>query len=339
MKKTLFTIMAIYICCGSLIAQSPGLFNPNLNPSPLTESGTGTMEFTIASLTTAIPLSTGLTVNISFARSTPSGPPTGAGAAFFNWTYNAGLNTYQGVQNQEIAGGPTAGFITVPVDITGVETEMAGFNANLGNVAGLAMNDIDDDQVAVFAPIGSPLPVELISFTGKKVDDLNELTWTTASEENNAGFEIEKSEDGVNWEIIGWVEGRGTSNELNEYIFLDRLPFLGDNYYRLKQVDVDGQFEYSKNINIRNVNEIVTIDISPNPSPGIVKVAVTNRSREKIQVTIFDSVGNVVWASKVLTNLEFWEREFHLEQKEMYFATVKVGKEVVTEKILIVSKK
>jgi len=338
MKNSIFTFFFLLGFSGFLYCQSPALANPMLNPSPLNEAGTGTAEFTFVSLTTVIPLSAGLTINVSFAKSTPS-VPTGGAAGWFDWTYNAGLNTYQGVQNQEIAGGPTAGLITFNVNVTGLETEMAGFNANLGNVAGLTGNDVDDDQVAVFVPIDSPLPVELISFTGRKVENANELNWRTASEENNAGFEIEKSADGVTWEIIGWEAGRGTSNELNVYSFIDRLPFLGDNYYRLKQIDFDGQFEYSESINVRNVDELVIIDVSPNPSPGRVTVAVTNPSREKIQVTIFDSIGNVVWESEVLNNLEFWKRNFDLHQREMYFASVKVGRDVITEKILIVSKK
>ncbi len=89
------------------------------------------------------------------------------------------------------------------------------------------------------------LPVELISFYQEI--DLNNtvsLYWSTATEINNEGFEIETSLDGTDFEYIGYIEGNGTTNEIQTYQFVD-YHFVATSYYRLKQIDFDGQFEYS----------------------------------------------------------------------------------------------
>lgn len=96
------------------------------------------------------------------------------------------------------------------------------------------------------------LPIELISFTGRKSGENNELKWETASEENTDFFLIEKTIDGQNFEVIGTNEGAGNSNINIEYIWIDNHVQNVINYYRLKQVDYDGKFVYSDLISIDN---------------------------------------------------------------------------------------
>ena len=126
----------------------------------------------------------------------------------------------------------------------------------------------------------APLPVELIYFKGKSTTEGSLLTWQTATEENNEGFEIQHSTNGRDWENIGFVLGNGTTQEIQNYQFIDQNPKSGINYYRLKQMDLptgqaglptgqagfDGQFEYSQivNITIEQYNNS-TISIFPNP--------------------------------------------------------------------------
>ncbi len=115
------------------------------------------------------------------------------------------------------------------------------------------------------------LPVELIDFNAQKIDKTVSLTWTTASELNNQGFEIERSQDGERWENIGFVEGNGTTTEFLNYEFIDENPSSSINYYRLKQIDFDEQFEYSPIVSITIDlpiavgNKSRTIQIFPNP--------------------------------------------------------------------------
>ncbi len=111
------------------------------------------------------------------------------------------------------------------------------------------------------------LPVTLTSFEAIATKEEIYLKWETASEEQNAGFEIQKSQNGIDWQSIGWLEGQGTTNLLNQYSFSDRLPFAGLNYYRLKQMDFDGGFEdsYVVSVDFSNSNDDKSI-IAPNPA-------------------------------------------------------------------------
>ena len=183
------------------------------------------------------------------------------------------------------------------------------------------------------------LPVDLVSFNASLDDKQVALRWETASEENNEGFEIQKSSNGRDWEVLEWVEGNGTTAELNTYDYLDRAPFAGDNYYRLKQIDYDGQFEFSDIVLLRYDVADVVVEVSPNPSPGDVNVNVLNPGKERMNIELYDSAGLLIWESGALTDLDSWNKKFSLTQKEMYFITVRIGKEVFTKRILIIDRK
>ena len=90
-----------------------------------------------------------------------------------------------------------------------------------------------------------PIPVELISFTAKSNGKEIILNWSTATELNNLGFEIQRSSEGNEFFTIGFVEGHGTTTEQQTYSYIDKNLGNGKNFYRLKQVDYDGSYEYS----------------------------------------------------------------------------------------------
>ena len=99
----------------------------------------------------------------------------------------------------------------------------------------------------------SPLPVEIVSFTAQLNNEEVILRWTTATEKNNYGFEVERVSTslGKNWEKIGFVKGNGNSNSSKEYSFIDQdKKHDGALEYRLKQIDNDGNFRYSKKIEV-----------------------------------------------------------------------------------------
>jgi len=96
------------------------------------------------------------------------------------------------------------------------------------------------------------LPIELIYFHAYQVGEEVQLKWSTASEINNRGFEILRSENGIDWEALDFVNGVGNSTATNFYQYTDRFPKKGINYYRLKQIDFDGSNSkcgYGKNRN------------------------------------------------------------------------------------------
>jgi len=145
---------------------------------------------------------------------------------------------------------------------------------------------------------GAPLPVELTSFEGKQTGLSNILTWKTASEQNNKGFHIEKSTNGNDWEQISFIDGNGTTTEISNYEFKDNQPFNGENYYRLKQVDFDGKFEYSNIVNItREQSNSQVVNIYPNPASDFLTIKIDNPTTFQIineigQIIITESISN-----------------------------------------------
>lgn len=119
------------------------------------------------------------------------------------------------------------------------------------------------------------IPVELTTFTGT-VTEQNDvlLAWTTASEINNAGFDVERSKNGETFEKIGFVEGNDNSITRQSYHFIDERASTGTWYYRLKQIDHDGQFEYSNVVSIRIETATSTsVSLYPNPTLGSLTIA------------------------------------------------------------------
>jgi len=140
-------------------------------------------------------------------------------------------------------------------------------DSNRGTRATMQTNDLPFyNWVAGLS--GSPLPITLVSFKVSDSDDNSvNLIWATASERNFDKFVIERSGDGLVFESIGEVKGVGTSSTLQNYSFADANPLSGTNYYRLKSVDLDNSFAYSKTI-FTSIEGARTFSVYPNPSNG-----------------------------------------------------------------------
>ena len=144
---------------------------------------------------------------------------------------------------------------------------------------------------------GMLLPIELISFTGRSQNNQNLLQWATASESQNKGFDIEASPNPskggeFTWRTIGFVAGKGTTNERQNYRFVDDVPSKGVTYYRLKQLDEDGRFEYSKTIAIDSKGEKVA-SVFPNPSTGIFTITGIEDTEDET-FTLINSIGQTL---------------------------------------------
>ena len=114
--------------------------------------------------------------------------------------------------------------------------------------------------------VREPLPVQLAKFNIESKANGNLLKWITLSERMNVGFEVEKSVESRSFQKIGYVDGHGNSSKTNTYSFLDNSP-SEKSYYRLKQLDNDGSFEYSRIIFVNRSEE--SLNIYPNPSSGM----------------------------------------------------------------------
>lgn len=142
----------------------------------------------------------------------------------------------------------------------------------------------------------STLPVKLVDFTAKAEAGAAVLNWQTAGEENNEKFFIERSTDGVSFTTIGEVKGVGTTQALSSYSFKDKTVAKGNNYYRLKQVDFDGGFEYS---NVRGVKfYLASNNIVVYPNPFINSLSINGTTQQISSLTITDLLGRKVFEQR-----------------------------------------
>lgn len=180
--------------------------------------------------------------------------------------------------------------------------------------------------LASSSPI-NPLPVELLFFDAKLNNERKvDLIWQTASEHNNDYFSIERSQDGENFEVITIVPGAGNSNDLLSYLSKDENPFPGISYYRLKQTDYDGDFEYSP-IKVVQLLQEGIVSIYPNPSSsGVVNFSSASAIGN---LKVYSSDGKLVFDENV-------ENSVNLQlQSGVYHAVFNQNGESVSQKIVV----
>ncbi|MCZ6701548.1 MAG: hypothetical protein O6940_00755, partial [Ignavibacteria bacterium] len=139
----------------------------------------------------------------------------------------------------------------------------------------------------------TPFPVELVSFNANIGDGRIMLNWLTATEINNFGFEVQRFIMADIWEILGFVEGHGNSNSPKDYSFVDKNPVGGSVfYYRLKQIDIDGQFEYSDIVEVELVPEKYALFQNyPNPFNPTTKIRYQLQKESKVKIKLYDILG------------------------------------------------
>ena len=156
------------------------------------------------------------------------------------------------------------------------------------------------------------LPVELSSFDLLAQDGAVNLSWTTASEENNSGFEVQHKIGNGAFEVLDFVAGNGTSSESNAYEYLVDNVEYGLNQFRLKQVDFDGHFEYSKVLSY--LHEVdVNVELTeayPNPFRESAQISLVMNEEQKVKIEIFDLTGRKV--------LDIFEGELEEAQRHRF---------------------
>ena len=171
----------------------------------------------------------------------------------------------------------------------------------------------------------SVLPVKFTSFNATINNKQTNLTWTTASEINNKGFEIERSLDGVNFETIGFVKGNANSNRVNKYSFIDANHASA--FYRLKQIDFDGKFDYSNIISVQG-NDLL-IDITPNPFNNVIEI---NSNGHLVNVEVLDITGKIV-ITETINGSKTTLNTASLNNG-VYFVRINNGESVITKRLI-----
>lgn len=148
----------------------------------------------------------------------------------------------------------------------------------------------------------TPLPVELLAFSGRYDEGVTALRWSTASELNNLGFVIERSGDGIRWDSISFVQGHFSTDRQHDYTAFDIVP--GDLrtrstlWYRLRQIDRDGSMEHSQAVSVVLPTAVLLTTLHapyPNPTTGITTLSYTLAEAQSVTLLVIDGSGREVW--------------------------------------------
>ncbi len=206
----------------------------------------------------------------------------------------------------------------------------------------------ENGKAYLYSDSNAPLPVELTSFSAKANNGIIKLNWATATEVNNYGFQVERQKEKVKseWKNIGFVEGHGTSNSPKEYSFTDENPPSGKIQYRLKQIDIDGNFEYSEIVEIQTIapSKFELFQNYPNPFNPTTTInyavpSVETRHALSLQLIVYDILGRKV---ATLVNKKQSPGNYSVQfdasklGSGIYFYRLSAGDFIATKKMILI---
>lgn len=196
-----------------------------------------------------------------------------------------------------------------------------------------AVGNIYFDISNVNFAITEAIPVELASFTGEQLSNGVILKWITASETNNMGFSVERSNDGESYTEITFISGKGTTTEQTNYSYLDKDIRVGTMYYRLKQIDLDGTFEYSNiiNVDVNMPTQFSLFQNHPNPFNPSTKIVFELPVDANVKLKIYNTIGQEV-AELTNSDLSGGKHEFDFNASDLssgiyYYTLSAAGKD------------
>lgn len=216
-----------------------------------------------------------------------------------------------------------------PSDINASDFGVA-LSADLIFISVLPTAQVDHAQMTVY--YDNSLPIKLLNFEAERTsDDLVKLIWETESETDNDFFTIERSTDGEKWEERRRLAGAGTSNERLSYSLTDKNRLNTTSYYRLKQTDFNGDFEYSKMVSVHPLGlNSSTVSIFPVPSSGIFTI---KASEEILQVEVYNVLGENIFSSRASSKL--LDIDLGNKPKDVYFIKIHTSNSLLTKRVVI----
>jgi len=180
---------------------------------------------------------------------------------------------------------------------------------------------------------GTTLPVKFASFTATKMENTAALNWETATELNNKGFEVQRSINGENWATIQFVTAN--KNSANKYESIDKAPVKAINYYRLKQLDINGQFTYSNIVSVNfRIENTLKYSFYPNPAKNNVLVSVGDFTSNTASLELVNIQGKKVLAREVKANSNV-SIDISSLSKGIYFMLLKDGTTIQSSKLVV----
>jgi hypothetical protein len=221
----------------------------------------------------------------------------------------------------------------------------AGAWINLGGTAtGAAPGTITSDGFNSFSDfvlanvLAGPLPVTLISFSGSLQNNTALLNWTAENEINFSRYEIERSSTGTDFSTIGSVNAAGSGQTVNYNFIDDQLPAGSILYYRLKMVDIDGQFRYSNIIRLKKeaIAQSRLLSLAPNPFENKLTIQYESSSKEKITGAVFNSQGQLI--KTISFTVQEGINQLYLDGSKLaagvYLLQLKTNDQVIVQKII-----
>ncbi len=187
-----------------------------------------------------------------------------------------------------------------------------------------------------FTTLGGPLPINGVDITAKRQGANVLVSWTTQSEQNSASFDIERSDDGINFIKIGQVQAAGFSTYLRSYRFTDFNVAKSLLFYRLKMVDADGSYKLSTiKVVAKTAADMQEFLLYPNPAISYVNIALMEAAAKDLQLQVTNQMGQIVKSIRVSTGTQLIKIDVSQLPKGIY-AVVLIGNDAVQVKKLIV---
>ncbi|MEO8762613.1 MAG: T9SS type A sorting domain-containing protein, partial [Bacteroidia bacterium] len=278
------------------------------------------------------------TINRYTTGTTTSVPATGlSGNQIITLYFDVNDQVYDGANLTIVKN--TAGAPTAWIDIGGTGGPAAlGGIALAGSVTSTsnpsAFNSFSTFTLGSKIGVWNPLPVEMLYFTAKPVEENVELDWATATEVNNSKFEVERSKNGTDFDYVTTVNahGNGNSTQTQTYQSFDTKPYSGTSYYRLKQIDKNGAFKYT-NIAQVNFDKKSFVAVYPNPAVNSILVNVST-DYDNATAKIMDALGREVLSQNISAAMVNTINATTLESG-MYYVIISNGTDVTKTKITI----
>lgn len=202
------------------------------------------------------------------------------------------------------------------------------------SIAGVASGT---NNSGIFSGINGVLPIELLEFEAELKNNLKvDLNWSIATDKNIHSFFIERSSDGLKWEVVGTAIDVKPNSGKQNYIQIDNDPLKGISYYRLKVKEVNGLFSYSPTRVIELKTNLPSISIYPNPAQSVFYITSTENIND-LQLSVYDAIGKRIVINSELINPNQLRVSTSMLAKGLYFISVQnVSSEFVSKTKLIV---